>query len=417
MYRAGQIIFQKEYYFQIVNQKVFEKISILSKKKYEKFHNQNKSAVVIYSLTFIFIIIDLLSFLICFNVGDISPQDEKERINDMKEDSKTWILILPLLTEWLITLGFYVYLIKRKMAIKDEIKKLINDRKNSIKCFTKERAKKFRKTLKLQEKTFSHNYFENFLFNVLLYIFPILLKLVLFKNLGFKVIFCIVAVVFYGYDIIFDLFKFFCKNRQKRKYNNELLNDEKNKNNYKSINVIVDNPNNSMNLNDDNNVSLGEIEININNMNENTIYERNKKMTSKYGEKSFDISFLIVKIILEILFIIYLTRIGEKFDDPNASCSWTILFIPFYLCLLPVLLFCVLHCLSLYRIFKDKVWLPILTALPCLLSLIVNCVIIPLKLDKKISLHESVIPIVFVIGTIFLIVHLLILKKYKKAER
>jgi hypothetical protein len=172
-----------------------------------------------------------------------------------------------------------------------------------------------------------------------------------------------------------------------------------------------------MNIKDDNNVSLGEIEININSINENAIYERNKKMVSKYGETSFDISFLLVKVVLEILFIIYLTRIGEKFDDPNTSCSWTILFIPFYLCLIPVLLFCVLHCLSLYRIFKEKVWIPILTATPCLLSFIINCVLIPLKLDKKISLHQSIIPIIFVIGTIFLIVHLIILNKYKKAER
>ena len=368
-------------------------------------------------MTFIFIIVDLLSFLISFDVGGISINDEKERVNDEKGNSNEWILMLPLLTEWLITLGFYIFLKKRQYTIKSKIKKLILERKNSIKCYTKERAKQFRKTLKLQEKNFSHNYFENFLFNVLLYLFPILLKLIFFKNLGFKVIFCIVAVLFYGYDIIFEVIKFFCKKRQKRKYNNELLYDEKNKNKYKSINVVVDNPNNSMNLNEDNNVSLGEIEININSMNENAIYERNKKMTSKYGETSFDISFLLVKVVLEILFIIYLTRIGEKFDDPNTSCSWTILFIPFYLCLIPVVLFCVLHCLSLYKIFKEKVWIPILTATPCLLSFIINCVLIPLKLDKKISLHQSIIPIIFVIGTIFLIVHLIILNKYKKAER
>ena len=39
------------------------------------------------------------------------------------------------------------------------------------------------------------------------------------------------------------------------------------------------------------------------------------------------------------------------------------------------------------------------------------------KLDKKISLHQSIIPIIFVIGTIFLIIHLIILNKYKKTER
>ena len=381
-------------------------------KKYEKFHNQNKSIIVKYILTFIFIIVDLLSFLVCFNVGGISPTK-----NSNDGESKSWILMLPLLAEWAITLGFYIHLKKRKYNIKKKIKKLINDKKNSIKLFSKERAKQFRKTLKLQEKNYNNNYFEKFLFNVMLYIFPILLKLIVFKNLGFKIIFCLVAVIFYGYDILSEIFKFFCKIKKQRKYNKELLNDIKNKNKYQSLEVVADIHNNSTNINEDNNVSLREIEIVNNCIDENTIYERNKKMKSKFGEISFHIAFLLVKVVLEILFIIYVTRIGEKFDDMNASCSWTTLFIPFYLCSLPVLLFCILHCLSLYKIFKKKIYIPILTVTPCLLSFIINCVIIPLKLDGKISLHEAVIPIIFLIGTIFLIVHLLILKKYKKSER
>ena len=262
--------------------------------------------------------------------------------------------MLPLLAEWAITLGFYIHLKKRKYNIKKKIKKLINDKKNSIKLFSKERAKQFRKTLKLQEKNYNNNYFEKFLFNVMLYIFPILLKLIVFKNLGFKIIFCLVAVIFYGYDILSEIFKFFCKIKKQRKYNKELLNDIKNKNKYQSLEVVADIHNNSTNINEDNNVSLREIEIVNNCIDENTIYERNKKMKSKFGEISFHIAFLLVKVVLEILFIIYVTRIGEKFDDMNASCSWTILFIPFYLCSLPVLLFCILHCLSLYKIFKKK---------------------------------------------------------------
>ena len=323
--------------------------------------------------------------------------------------------MLPLLTMWSITLGFYIHLKKRKTTIKNKIKNLILEKKGSIKCYTKGRAEQFRNTLKLQEKNFSHSYFENFLFSVMLYLFPILLKLIFFKNLSFKVIFCITAVLYYGYDIIYEIIKFFYVLNQRRKYNKEFLNDGKNS--YKSINIIIDNMNNSMNINEDNNVIIGEKEINVNMMNENAIYERNKKLKSKLSGTFLNICFLFVKIILEILFIIYLTRIGEKFDDPNSSCSWSILFIPVYLCSLPVFLFCILHCLSLYRIFKGKVWLPILTVIPCLLTFIINSAMIPLKLDKKISVHQSIIPILFTIGTIFLIIHLIILKNFKKTER
>ena len=83
--------------------------------------------------------------------------------------------MLPLLTMWSITLGFYIHLKKRKTTIKNKIKNLILEKKGSIKCYTKGRAEQFRNTLKLQEKNFSHSYFENFLFSVMLYLFPILL--------------------------------------------------------------------------------------------------------------------------------------------------------------------------------------------------------------------------------------------------
>ena len=372
--------------------------------------------VVKYSLTFILIIVDLISFLISFNVGGISPTEVKEILDDEKKESNSWILMLPLLTEWLITLGFYIHLKRRKKTVKEKMKKLILEQKSNIKGYTKDRASQLRKTLKLMEKNYNHSYFEKFLFNVLLIIFPILLKLIILKSLGYKAVFCIVAVLFYGYDIVYELIHFFFKLRKRKKYNNELFIGNKD-NIYKSLKVIVDNPNSSMNINEDNNLSIGEIEININNMNEHSIYQRNKKMKSKFGEIPLHIAFLFSKAILEILFIIYWTRIGEKLDDPNSSCSWTILFIPFYLILLAVLLFCVLHCLSLYRIFKEKVWIPILTVIPCLVAFIVFCVVIPLKLDKKISLHQAFIPTFFAIGTIFFIIHLILLRKYKNFER
>ena len=159
--------------------------------------------VVKYSLTFILIIVDLISFLISFNVGGISPTEVKEILDDEKKESNSWILMLPLLTEWLITLGSYIHLKRRKKTVKEKMKKLILEQKSNIKGYTKDRASQLRKTLKLMEKNYNHSYFEKFLFNVLLIIFPILLKLIILKSLGFKSVFCIVAVLFYGYDIVY----------------------------------------------------------------------------------------------------------------------------------------------------------------------------------------------------------------------
>ena len=237
---------------------------------------------------------------------------------------------------------------------------------------------------------------------------PIIIKNVIFRKIGLKAIFSESSTLFYGYDIILYLIKLIIKIRKQRIYSKDLY-TKKELNNYSSLDII-DNYNNQENK-QDNNVSLEDIDITIN---DNIIYERNIKMKSLLNENYLNISFLVAKCFMSILFIIYFTRIGEKLDDKTSSTTWVILFIPCYISFLPVLLFCIFHSLALYSIFKEKIWIPILTIFPCLFAFIGNCVIIPLKLDNKINFHETLITVCFAIGTIFLLIHLYILYKYKK---
>ena len=328
------------------------------------------------------------------------------------KNKNSWILSLPAIIEWIITLGFFINFKMRKKRLKSKVNKLIEERKKMIQCYNNERKQKILKIFKLQGKHFKNSYFENLLITILLFLFPIIIKNVIFKSLSFKEILCVSACLFYGYTIIYELIYLIIKTKKRREYNSKLLS---NKNNlYKSIDVVenIYNQENDKNEQDNNNVSLADIDININ-TNENALYERNIKLKSIIGNNYLNISFLVVKLLFGIFFIIYFTSIGEKLDDKTSSRTWTILFIPFYICFLPVLLFCILHCLSLYPTFKDKIYIPILTLFPCFFVFVANCVIIPLKLDNKITFHESFITVFFIIGTIFLFIHLMILNKYK----
>lgn len=323
-----------------------------------------------------------------------------------------WILALPAIIEWIITLGFFINFKMRKKKLKSKINKLIEERKKMIQCYNNERKRKIIKIFKLQGKHFKNSYFENLLITILLFLFPIIIKNVIFKSLSFKEILCVSACLFYGYTIIYELIYLIIKTKKRREYNTQLLS---NKNNlYKSVDggENIYNQENDKNEQDNNNVSLEDIDINIT-TNDNALYERNIKLKSKIGNNYLNISFLVIKILSAIFFIIYFTSIGEKLDDKTSSRTWTVLFIPFYICFLPILLFCILHCLSLYSTFKDKIYIPILTLFPCFFVFVANCVIIPLKLDNKITFHETFITVFFIIGTIFLFIHLMILNKYK----
>ena len=402
MYSPGQILYQKDFYFQIINQKVIEKISILTNKLYSEFYKQNKLLVTIYSLSFLFLVVDLTSLLLTLSAKGV--------FNKQGNNSSSWVLILPIIIEWFITLGFYINFQIRKKKLKKKVKQIIDDKRNRLKCYNKERASKLAKILKLQGRHFKNTYFENLLITILLFLAPIIIKNAILRKVGFKAIFSVSSILFYGYDIILDLIKLIIRFGKQKIYNSNLFR-KKDGNAYNSL-ENGDNNNNALENNrQDNNVSLEDIDIIIN---DSALYERNSKMKSILGEKFMNISFLLVKSFMGILFIIYFTRIGEKLDDKTNSTTWVILFIPCYIFFLPVLLFCIFHALSLYSLFQEKIWIPVTTLFPCLFVFITNCIIIPLKLDNKISFHETLITIFFAIGTIFLLIHLYVLNKYKK---
>ncbi len=385
-------MFQKEFYFQIVNQTISEKISHLAQKLFDEFYKQNKYLINIYVFSFLIIVVDLTSLLISLKNAGVF----KDKIDSLN----SWILVLPILIEWFITLGFYISFKIRLKTLKKKIKKLITDKKKMFKCYNEENSEFLFKSLELQGRHFKNSKFKNLLKSILLFFFPIVIKTVIFKNIGFKDIFTLSACLYYGFNYIFDLIKLLIKKRKQCLYMNKLL---KTTNGYKSINSS---DNIKINAEQENNITLDDIDINIS---DNVLYERNSKMKAILGENYLNISFMVIKGILNILFIIYFSKIGEKLDGVENSCTWIVIFIPSYICFLPALLFCILHCFSLYSIYQKKIWKVILTIFPCFLTFVVNCVIIPLKLENRITVNSFFITLLFIVGTIFFLLHLLVL--------
>lgn len=352
----------------------------------------------IYIFSFLILVVDLTSLLINLNNSGIF----KKKIISLN----SWILIFPILIEWIITLGFFISFKIRIQKLKIKIKKLISDKKKYFKCYTKENSDRLYKSLKLQGRHFKNTKFKNLLKSILLLLFPIIIKTAIFKNVGYKEIFSVTASLFYGYNFIFDFIQLIIRRKKQCKYKDKLILESLN-NPYISLDAFENN--NHSNLqenNENNNLSLDDIDINAN---DNAIYERNSKMRSKLGEVYLNISFMVIKIILGVLFIIYFGTIGEKLDGNKNSCTWIVLFIPFYICILPTLLFSILHIFSLRPIFKENIWKVVITILPCLLTFIPNCVIIPLKLENRININSYFITIFFSVGTIFFLLHLLVL--------
>ena len=135
------------------------------------------------------------------------------------------------------------------------------------------------------------------------------------------------------------------------------------------------------------------------------IKKTQEKYKSNCSDNTLNIAFLLGRIFLGVLFILYFEQIGEKLDNPKNGGSWITLFIPIYILLIPVIGFMILHIVSLYTIFKKKYWLVIITFIPCAFALITNSILLPLSLEKKFQ-AIYLIPLFFFIGTLFLGIHL-----------
>lgn len=344
---------------------------------------------------------DLTSLLIALNGSN--------KFKEKAHNFNSWIFVSPLLIEWFITLGFFLNFRHRTKKLKSKIIKIISDKKKMLKCYREENAQIILKSLKFQGRHFKNTKFKNLLKSIILCLLPIILRTAVFRNAGYKEIFTVSASLFYGYNILFDSIHFGIKKKKQCLYNKK-LSLEQLSNPYKSINPNDSNSNFHENIEQDNNdrIFLDDIDVSLNN---NEIFERNIKLKSNLGENYLDISFFVVKCLVGILFIMYFSTIGEKLDDNKGSCTWIILFIPFYIFCFIAFFFCILHCLSLYSIFKEKIWKPVLTLLPCIITFITNCVIIPLKLENRITLHPAFITVFFTAGTIFFLLHLLVLNK------
>ena len=368
---------------------------------YDEFYKQNKFLINIYIFTFLILVLDLTSLLINLNSSN--------KFKQKAQNFNSWIFVSPLLIEWFITLGFFINFRHRTKKLKSKIKILIDDKKKMLKCYREENAHIIFKSFKFQGRHFKNTKFKNLLKSILLFLLPIILRTAVFRNAGYKEIFTVSASLFYGYNILIETLHFIIKKRKQCNYNKKLSSEILN-NSYKSINVNDSNSYFHENIEQDNNdgICLNDIDINLNH---NEIFERNIKLKSKLGENYLDISFFVVKCLVGILFVMYFSTIGEKLDDNNGSCTWIVLFIPFYIFCFISFFFCILHCLSLYSIFKEKIWKPVLTLLPCIITFISNCFIIPLKLENRITLHSSFITVFFTAGTIFFLLHLLVLNK------
>ena len=332
--------------------------------------------VILYIFSFFIIGVDCSSFFISMNENKVFGKSKKQ----------IWILLIPGLIEWIITLLSLIYYKYKLRVIKKQVMEIIEGCKSNMICANDDNIKSLFKKLSLRTKYYKNDIFEKCLILIIVFFIPIILKIIVFPKYKYKKFFSICSLIIFGiifFSSLIQLIIIKLKSYCQMKKNNLKYFLEK--------------------------YPLKEKIIGIKNY--------TKKNKTCISEIFMNITFFIVKGFLFFLFIIYFSQIGDKLDDPINGSSWIYLFIPMYICFIPLLLYSILHCISLYKIFKGKIWIIIITIIPCNFSFIINSVLIPMILDNRISITYYSIPIIFSIGTLFFGIHIKIvnskLRKYK----
>ena len=322
-----------------------------------------------YLFSFIILGFDITSLLITMNCQNVFKTKNRETI--------LWILSTPSLIICIISIIVFIIYKYRMKKVQKTFKKIIEENKSKIKFPNQDNMKKFKKKLKLRIKYYKNIIFENLVKGIFVFLSPIFIKTIIFQNTTFELIFAISSTLFYGVNFFNDLYIFIklkighCKRKKKSTPY------------YLEKYPLVQN--------------ISEIK------------ETNKKYRSSCSENSLSVAFFIGKLFFGFLFITYFSQIGLKLDNPKNGDSWFLLFIPFYIFFIPMIGYSILHTISLYPIYKKKIWLLILTIFPCNFAFIINSILLPLALEKKINVTPYLIPIFFFIATLFLFLHLKIL--------
>ena len=343
---------------------------------YNNFSKENRRMVILYIFSFFIIGVDCTSFFIAMDKYKVFGNSKKQ----------FWIILIPGLIEWIITLLSLIYYKYKLRIIKNQVMEIIEGCKSNMRCANDDNIKSLSKKLNLRTKYYKNDIFEKCLILIIIFLFPIGLKIIIFRKCKYKKFFSICSLIIFGIMFLSSLIELIIvklKSYFQMKKNNLKYFSEK--------------------------YPLNEKIIEIQN------YSKNNK--TYISEIFMNIAFFIVKGFLFFLFIIYFSQIGDKLDDPIKGSSWIYLFIPMFICFIPLIVYSIIHCISLYKLFKGKIWIIIFTIIPCNFSFMINSFLIPMILDNRISITYYSIPIIFSIGTLFFGIHIKYvnskLRKYK----
>ena len=359
-------LFNKNFYFEIKNLKKIKEIILISDQIYMKTYKFLERLVAFFYFSFVVLVIDLFPLLIILI-------KDSQHLNSYCQ--------IPFIILWLICItSGLIYLMVNNRLIK-KINKLID---SIITDATQSQNEQLAQKLKYRINNQQPIAFKLISISYILFYIPIIIKFLIknFKKWSYQYAFSFVmSIIFIIY--FFKQFYFFIK----EKYNNRITKNflyQKIYNNGDSLYY------------------------------QNKIKNYISKSKKSYcGEIVMTISLYTTKIIIFLIFSLYFSALGKKLDDLESKTPYRLIFIPFYIITIIIIIWGILYIYSIKK-FELK-YKPILYINTCVLVLcsILDSVFVPLMLDKIIKMNALFPVCINILISICIFLHYFLVKNQK----
>ena len=359
-------LFNKNFYFEIKNLKKIKEIILISDQIYMKTYKFLERLVAFFYFSFVVLVIDLFPLLIILI-------KDSQHLNSYCQ--------IPFIILWLICItSGLIYLMVNNRLIK-KINKLID---SIITDATQSQNEQLAQKLKYRINNQQPIAFKLISISYILFYIPIIIKFLIknFKKWSYQYAFTFVmSIIFIIY--FFKQFYFFIQ----EKYNNRITKNflyQKIYNNGDSLYY------------------------------QNKIKNYKSKSKKSYcGEIVMTISLYTTKIIIFIIFSLYFSALGKKLDDLESKTPYRLIFIPFYIITIIIIIWGILYIYSIKK-FELK-YKPILYINTCVLVLcsILDSVFVPLMLDKIINMNALFPVCINILISICIFLHYFLVKNQK----
>ena len=360
----GELLFLKDNYYTVRHSDAIQDFLIVSDGIYAKFSERSNYIYYIWLIGLCVLVFNIFFILLSLKI---------EQYFEFEYD---WYVLTPISLFWFVTICTFslykLFITKRNEELEEKIPSFSFNNQTVFMHIPKNEKAKLLSSIIYRNQHFDSSNFERILRFIILFYLPIFIKYHFLTQFTNQTTFTFSGIFVLAFSYLWFLYDF-AKEKCDQMNNKIKSYDTLSKSNEKF----------------------------------RQIYENLKTEDSKlycFNEKMMTMLFFLSTAVVYVLWLYYFIALGAKLDYSISIINdWSVLFIPVYMGLVPLFIFCVMYGISQKTDKCNKIKIVVFTML-IYIGFLTNSILIPLRLDGALKINFLIIPSIFLLSSILIIV-------------